>query len=156
LVFPKPLWDGLVLTVGIVYALGIVAFNRFGFDYYSLTKVFRKTVHQQAVYWRWGKLRFSFFNTLCTIRHTARPSCKTLLSMKKCTKNKTSIDSHYSASCSGSTRKDQNLESSQTVKPYWKFQTKAIKSRFKITSHENCVALSNHFYQSLIKNESSC
>jgi hypothetical protein len=32
------------------------------------------------------------------------------------------------------------------VKPYWKFQTKKpINHAFKITTHENCVALSNHF-----------
>jgi hypothetical protein len=113
--------------------------------YYSLTKVFKgkpfisKPISSLLT---WGKLALFVFNTI--VYNSALYSASELqnmLSMKSALEQNHTIDvllTRYSASCSGSTRNlalpesdSQNLDSSRTVKPYWKFQTKKpIKSRF--------------------------
>jgi hypothetical protein len=119
-------WDGLVLTVGIVYALGIVAFLiRFGLDYYSLTKVFREnrsSAGRFQVYWRWGKtgaffrfqhhcVQFGLIQRVRVAKHYWAWKVHSEQNHHRC------FTHDYSASCSGSTRNlalpesdSQNLE----------------------------------------------
>jgi hypothetical protein len=159
----RPLWDGLVLTVGIVYALGIAAFDPIWMDYYSLTKVFK------------GK---PFISRPISSLLTLRKSWRLFVFQHHCVQfgliQRVRVAKHYWAWKVHSEQNHsidvlitrlfsilfwfnpviwlyqkailQNLNSSRTVKPYWKFQTKAYQiTLLKITAHENCVALSNHF-----------
>jgi hypothetical protein len=90
----KPLLRWIGFDCGNRYALGIAAFLiRFGLDYYSLTKVFKGKPFISRPISSLLTLRkngaFSFSTPLCTIRpYTARPSCKTLLSMKSAQRTK--------------------------------------------------------------------
>jgi hypothetical protein len=72
--------------------LGIAAFNPIwiGLLQPKCLRENRSSAGRFQVYWRWGKLApFRFSTPLCTIRpYTARPSCKTLLSMKSALRTK--------------------------------------------------------------------
>jgi hypothetical protein len=161
-----------LLTVGMIYAIGIVAFLiRFGFDYYSLTKVFKgKTVHQQANF-RFIDVNeklapFSFFNTI--VYNSALYSASEL----------ENIIEHEKVHSEQNHTMDvlltrifsilfwfnpviwlyqkvilQNLEFVADREALLKILDKKAYqiTLLKITTHENCVALSNHFYQSLIR-----
>jgi hypothetical protein len=160
------------LTAGIVYALGIAAFlTRFGLDYYSLTKVFKgKTVHQQADFKFIDveeKLApFSFFNTI--VYNSALYSASELQNIieheKVHSEQNHSIDVLITRLFSilfwfnpviwlYQKAILQNLEFIADSEALLKISDKKAYqiTLLKITAHENCVALSNHFYQSLIK-----
>jgi hypothetical protein len=160
------------LTAGIVYALGIVAFMiRFGLDYYSLTKVFKgKTVHQQADFKFIDveeKLApFSFFNTI--VYNSALYSASELQNIieheKVHSEQNHSIDVLITRVFSilfwfnpiiwlYQKAILQNLEFIADSEALLKILDKKAYqiTLLKITAHENCIALSNHFYQSLIK-----
>jgi hypothetical protein len=160
------------LTAGIVYALGIVAFlTRFGLDYYSLTKVFKgKTVHQQADF-KFIDVKeklapFSFFNTI--VYNSALYSASELQNIIEHEK----VHSEQNHSMDVLLTRVfsilfwfnpviwlyqkailQNLEFIADSEALLKISDKKAYqiTLLKITAHENCVALSNHFYQSLIK-----
>ncbi|MGO4818761.1 M56 family metallopeptidase [Flavobacterium sp. W22_SRS_FP1] len=160
------------LTAGIVYALGIVAFlTRFGLDYYSLTKVFKgKTVHQQADF-RFIDVEeklapFSFFNTI--VYNSTLYSVSELQYIieheKVHSEQNHSIDVLLTRLFSilfwfnpliwlYQKAILQNLEFIADSEALLKISDKKGYqiTLLKITAHENCVALSNHFYQSLIK-----
>jgi hypothetical protein len=160
------------LTAGIVYALGIVVFlTRFGLDYYSLTKVFKgKTVHQQADFKFIDveeKLApFSFFNTI--VYNSALYSASELQNIieheKVHSEQNHSLDVLLTRLFSilfwfnpviwlYQKAILQNLEFIADSEALLKISDKKAYqiTLLKITAHENCVALSNHFYQSLIK-----
>ncbi len=160
------------LTAGIVYALGIVAFlTRFGLDYYSLTKVFKgKTVHQQADF-KFIDVKeklapFSFFNTI--VYNSSLYSVSELENIieheKVHSEQNHSIDVLITRVFSilfwfnpviwlYQKAILQNLEFIADSEALLKISDKKAYqiTLLKITAHENCVALSNHFYQSLIK-----
>jgi hypothetical protein len=160
------------LTAGFVYALGIAAFLiRFGLDYYSLTKVFKgKTVHQQADFKFIDveeKLApFSFFNTI--VYNSALYSASELQNIieheKVHSEQNHSLDVLLTRLFSilfwfnpviwlYQKAILQNLEFIADCEALLKISDKKAYqiTLLKITAHENCVALSNHFYQSLIK-----
>jgi hypothetical protein len=160
------------LTAGFVYALGIAAFLiRFGLDYYSLTKVFKgKTVHQQADFKFIDveeKLApFSFFNTI--VYNSALYSASELQNIieheKVHSEQNHSLDVLLTRLFSilfwfnpviwlYQKAILQNLEFIADYEALLKISDKKAYqiTLLKITAHENCVALSNHFYQSLIK-----
>jgi hypothetical protein len=160
------------LTAGIVYALGIVAFlTRFGLDYYSLTKVFKgKTIYQQADF-KFIDVKeklapFSFFNTI--VYNSALYSVSELQNIieheKVHSEQNHSIDVLITRVFSilfwfnpviwlYQKAILQNLEFIADSEALLKISDKKAYqiTLLKITAHENCVALSNHFYQSLIK-----
>jgi hypothetical protein len=160
------------LTAGFVYALGIAAFLiRFALDYYSLTKVFKgKTVHQQADFKFIDveeKLApFSFFNTI--VFNSALYSASELQNIieheKVHSEQNHSLDVLLTRLFSilfwfnpviwlYQKAILQNLEFIADSEALLKISDKKAYqiTLLKITAHENCVALSNHFYQSLIK-----
>jgi hypothetical protein len=160
------------LTAGIVYALGIIAFMiRFGLDYYSLTKVFKgKTIYQQADF-KFIDVKeklapFSFFNTI--VYNSALYSVSELQNIieheKVHSEQNHSIDVLITRVFSilfwfnpviwlYQKAILQNLEFIADSEALLKISDKKAYqiTLLKITAHENCVALSNHFYQSLIK-----
>jgi hypothetical protein len=160
------------LTAGIVYALGIAVFLiRFGLDYYSLTKMFKgKTVHQQADF-RFIDVEetlapFSFFNTI--VYNSALYSASELQNIieheKVHSEQNHSIDVLITRLFSilfwfnpviwlYQKAILQNLEFIADSEALLKISDKKAYqiTLLKITAHEHCVALSNHFYQSLIK-----
>jgi hypothetical protein len=161
-----------LLTVEMIYTLGIVAFLiRFGLDYYSLTKVFKgKTVHQQADFKFIDveeKLApFSFFKTI--VYNSALYSASELQNIieheKVHSEQNHSIDVLLTRLFSilfwfnpviwlYQKAILQNLEFIADSEALLKISDKKAYqiTLLKITAHENCVALSNHFYQSLIK-----
>jgi hypothetical protein len=160
------------LTAGIVYALGIAAFLiRFGLDYYSLTKVFKgKTVHQQADFKFIDveeKLApFSFFNTIVynSTLYSASELQNIIEHEKVHSEQNHTIDVLITRLFSilfwfnpviwlYQKAILQNLEFIADSEALLKISDKKAYqiTLLKITAHENCVALSNHFYQSLIK-----
>jgi hypothetical protein len=119
-----------------------------------------KTVHQQADF------KFIDVNEMAPFRfqhhclHSALYSASELQNIiehEKCTEQNHTIDvllTRYSASCSGSTRNlalpesdSQNLEFIADSEALLKISDKKAYqiTLLKITAHENCVALSNHF-----------
>lgn len=161
-----------LLTIGIIYTLGIVGFLfKFGLDYYSLTKVFKgKTIQQQADFKFIDvneKLApFSFFNTI--VYNSALYSASELQNIieheKVHSEQNHTVDVLIARFFSilfwfnpviWLYKKAilQNLEFIADSEALLKISDKKAYqiTLLKITTHENCVALSNHFYQSLIK-----
>lgn len=161
-----------LLTAGIVYALGIVTFLiKFVLDYYSLTKVFKgKTIQQQADFKFIDvneKLApFSFFNTI--VYNSALYSASELQNIieheKVHSEQNHTVDVLIARFFSimfwfnpviWLYKKAilQNLEFIADSEALLNISDKKAYqiTLLKITTHENCVALSNHFYQSLIK-----
>jgi hypothetical protein len=148
----------LVLTVGIVYALGIAFFDPIWIDYYSLTKVLkenRSSASRFQVYWRWGKLAPFFVFQHCVQFGLIRVRVKTLLSMKSTEQNH-SIDVLITRLFSilfwfnpviwfYQKAILQNLEFIADSEALLKISESLSNHALKITAHENCVALSNHF-----------
>ncbi|EIA07407.1 M56 family metallopeptidase [Flavobacterium frigoris] len=160
------------LTIGMIYTLGIMGFLiRFGLDYYSLTKVFKgKTIQQQADFKFIDvneKLApFSFFNTI--VYNSAlysRMELENIIEHEKVhSEQKHTVDVLVTRLFSIMFWFNpiiwlyqkailQNLEFIADSEALLKISDKKAYqiTLLKITTHENCVALSNHFYQSLIK-----
>jgi hypothetical protein len=126
----------------------------------TVYKVFKgSSTGRFQVYWRWGKTgAFSFSTPLCTIRpYTARPSCKTLLSMKSAQRTKPQHRCLITRLFSILFWFNPVIWLYQkAILKIWihrgqwslieNFRQKSVSNHaFKITAHENCVALSNHF-----------
>ncbi|SDX40699.1 M56 family metallopeptidase [Flavobacterium degerlachei] len=160
------------LTVGIGYALGIVVFLiKFGLDYYSLTKVFKGQTIQKQADFKFIDVNeklapFSFFNTI--VYNSALYSEAELENIieheKVHSEQNHTIDVLVTRIFSilfwfnpiiwlYQKAILQNLEFIADSEALLKISDKKAYqiTLLKITTHENCVALSNHFYQSLIK-----
>jgi hypothetical protein len=156
----RPLWDGLVLTVGIVYALGIAAFLiRFGLlQFKKCLRKNRSSAGRFQVYWRWGKLApFRFQHHCVQFGLIQRVRVANIIEHEKCTRTK---PQHR---CFNATIQHpvlvqprnlayqkailQNLEFIADSEALLKISDKKAYqiTLLKITAHENCVALSNHF-----------
>jgi hypothetical protein len=160
------------LTGGIIYALGIIAFMiRFGLDYYSLTKVLKGKIVRQQAHFKFIDVEeklapFSFFNTIVYNSALYSPSeLQNIMEHEKVHSEQnhtvdvliTRIFSilFWFNSVIWLYQKViiQNLEFIADSEAILKISDKKAYqiTLLKITAHENCVALSNHFYQSLIK-----
>ena len=160
------------LASGIVYSIGILLFlMQFAFDFYSLSKIFKgKTVQQQADYKFIDVIEnispFSYFNTIVynsTLYSSAE--LENILEHEKVhSEQNHTIDVLISRLFCilfwfnpfiwlYKKAIVQNLEFIADSEDTKKISDKKAYqiTLLKITTHENCVAITNHFYQSLIK-----
>jgi hypothetical protein len=160
------------LTVGIVYTLGVVAFLiRFGIDYYSLTKVFKGQPIQQQADFKFIDTKeniapFSYFNTIVynSTLYTASELYIILEHEKVHSEQKHTVDVlmsrlfcilfwfnpfiwWYKKAILQNLEFIADNEATKKISDKKAYQITLLK----ITTHENCVAITNHFYQSLIK-----
>ncbi|MFI0490578.1 M56 family metallopeptidase [Flavobacterium sp.] len=160
------------LIFGIVYGIGIVVFLlKFAFDFYSLSKILKdKTIQQQADFKYIDVTEnispFSYFNYIVynsslyssselenileheKVHSTQHHTADVLISRLFCIAfwynpfiwfyKKAIIQNLEFIADSEATKNSSNKKAYQLT-------------LLKITTHENCVAITNHFYQSLIK-----
>ncbi|MFV8370097.1 M56 family metallopeptidase [Flavobacterium sp. LB2R40] len=160
------------LIAGIIYAIGIVLFLvKFGFDFYSLNTVLKgKTIQNQAdlkfIDTTENVAPFSYFNTIVYNSSLySRSELENILEHEKVHSDQNhTVDVLisrlfcilfwfnpfiwlYKKAILQNLEFIADCEASKKISDKKAYQFTLLK----ITTHENCVAITNHFYQSLIK-----